>query len=94
MAKPNPGKAPPSDSDGDDEEKASSPGPGFQWLPFSAWKRLFFVDIDPLVKYGYKTRLEPPEMYKEETVSSDADVAVWVCVAAGGEWGVMHACVG
>ncbi len=95
MSKPNPGKAPAADSDSDDEEKASSPGPGFLWLPYSAWKRLFFIDIDPLVKYGYKTRLEPPEMYKEETVSNGPAVAVWVLgLAAGGEWGDVRACVG
>jgi ATP-binding cassette subfamily C (CFTR/MRP) protein 1 len=42
----------------------------FHWSPFSLWKRMFFFDIDPLVTFGYKHRLEPQDTYEEPSVKS------------------------
>lgn len=44
----------------------------FKWYKGSWFKarRLFFLDVDALVHFGYKARLEPEDLYDEPTVNT------------------------
>jgi hypothetical protein len=33
-------------------------GPAFEWRSFSYLKRMLFLEVDPLVAHGFRTRLE------------------------------------
>ncbi|GAX83000.1 hypothetical protein CEUSTIGMA_g10427.t1 [Chlamydomonas eustigma] len=59
--------------DFDDIESRASSEPvkeGFKWGPFSFMRRMFFLDVDPLVNHGFNTRLEPGDVYPEPTVQA------------------------
>lgn len=50
----------------DQEERAP-----FHWSKWSFWKRLFFIDSDQLIQFGYKNILQPMDMYQEKAVRSE-----------------------
>lgn len=46
-------------------------GDGWRYNAHPSWlKRLLFLDVDPLVNLGYRTRLEPEHMCEEPTVQT------------------------
>lgn len=42
----------------------------YKWGKYNPLKRLFFIDIDPLISHGFGTRLEPKDMYAEPSVGT------------------------
>lgn len=53
------------------EDHVAPPLEPFRWRPWSFFMRMFFLDVDPLVAHGYRVRLEPPDIYPEESVLTD-----------------------
>eukprot|EP00197_Chlamydomonas_leiostraca_P002886 CAMPEP_0202857580 /NCGR_PEP_ID=MMETSP1391-20130828/470_1 /ASSEMBLY_ACC=CAM_ASM_000867 /TAXON_ID=1034604 /ORGANISM="Chlamydomonas leiostraca, Strain SAG 11-49" /LENGTH=1463 /DNA_ID=CAMNT_0049536397 /DNA_START=117 /DNA_END=4508 /DNA_ORIENTATION=- len=50
--------------------KAEQPKKQFSGWKTSWWRRFLFFDVEPLVGHGYKTRLEPQDMFPEPTLKT------------------------
>jgi hypothetical protein len=49
----------------------------FTWLPWSIWRRLFFLEVDPLIRHAYRTRLEPGDSYQEASLKTENLVGIF-----------------
>eukprot|EP00955_Chlamydomonas_euryale_P055290 356091-Chlamydomonas_euryale.AAC.6 len=70
------------------------PGPGMRWWKFNLFWRLFYIDVDPLIKYGFKYRLEPTGAGWELVHGAESALCGCCCCWCDGGDIVWECCVG